>query len=213
MNLRDIFVDETAFLSFQDIVANTFTHGFSNPYSNNMMDKYRILYTIAHVPKSGVILELGTWHGGGTASLLYGTLDSGNALKVYTIDDFEVRYDIFGRTYNSLDKDLFVENMRALNIQVGKDVVLLEGHIEAILSAWKSTIADGVSLMLWDLGNCHPLKNILNYLDLLAPSGILLISDTFGYDFGTKNVGKQLCDIGYDEQFIKKGLYAYCKPT
>lgn len=145
-----------------------------------------IFYSYAREAGGGCIVELGTYRGRGSVALALGTRD-GNALKVYTIDDYIERKGWIGESYGSEDKGAFLVNVKAAGLE--EDITLLQMDILESADAYHELWEEGIGLLLWDTGVPDRIKGDFDaWKDYVVPGGVFLMKDAQGYCLGSDKI-------------------------
>lgn len=104
-------------------------------------------YEIARIaPSGGVIIEVGSYHGIGTAALWYGSED-GNKNRVIAIDPYLENFGWIGERYGPEDQLIWEKNMREAEIYPE----LIKGYSHELSQTWQLPL----SLVMIDI----PVKN------------------------------------------------------
>jgi len=151
--------------------------------------KTTAFYELARsAPPSGVIVELGSHHGIGTAALYYGSLD-GNRCPVIALDAFSPMHGWIGEPYGPEDMAIWLHNMREENIEV--DLYRMDAL--GALQEWKR----GISLLLHDLGCKKRMpKDVMDWEEHVILGGTIAMRDIDDYSMGTEAAIKNLLSTG-----------------
>lgn len=108
------------------------------------VEKVKTLFRLAYNCQQGSIVELGTYHGIGTAALCIGAELSATGLQVYTVDDFIDRKGWIGENYVPDDYDIFRNHMKNLELSP----ILIKLSARDAGTSWKMPIG----VLFWDCG-------------------------------------------------------------
>lgn len=134
------------------------------------IDKCRSLHHLASITPSGIIVELGTYHGIGAIALYYGSC-SGKNLGVFTVDDYVKKRGWAGEIYEFDDIRKAKGNFREANARVYQII----GDAESVGYAIGEV---KIGLLFWDTGSYNVIKDTENWIDKIIPGGFFVIHDT-----------------------------------
>ena len=161
--------------------------------------KCEFLFDLASHVESGVIVELGTYHGTGTIALCMGVEAVGkdDEIFVYTVDDYEPRTGWANEPYGPQDLDVFYRNIATANVN---PIPVHKTTLEA------ATIWDApVGLLFWDTGtisypgseNTAMMDDVLAWEKHVVKGGKIFLRDTFAGTFGHDKIVETLADKFY----------------
>lgn len=157
------------------------------PLNAHRIFKYNVLMSEASRVESGVIVELGTYHGAGAVALAIGTQLT-HKVPVYTIDDYSYKTGWAGEAYTNEDERIFKSKMFEYP---DLEIRFIKGNISNISLQWSRQIG----LLFWDLGCMdRMLADIWAWGRFIIPNGRVIIHDTFDFKLGTEDVLRELSD-------------------
>lgn len=167
-------------------------------------EKCTTFYNLAkQVPKDGVVVELGTFHGIGVSALTFGAND-GNQVAVFTIDSYTRKRGWAGEIYDSEDKHVFDKNMHYLGTAYQLQPLLLVGTFVDIAHTWDKRIP--IKLLVWDGGVTPLQEDFMCWERFLATGAKVALHDTQSGTLGSDKLCKILLDSGkYDDLHIMPG--------
>jgi hypothetical protein len=131
---------------------------------------------------TGMIVELGTYHGTGTIALARGTAKGFN-LPVVTIDDYQPKRGWINEPYGPEDKEVFHKNMKDAGLQFRTQQWMQS--FDSAVKGWKADI----SLLYWDPGMKNRCAHDFeNWSKFIVTDGIYIIKDTAHNDLGSASV-------------------------
>lgn len=145
------------------------------------LTKVKMLFNLAYNCQTGAIVELGTYHGLGTAALCIGAEMSATGLQVYTVDDFIDRTGWAGEQYRPDDCEIFKRHMKNLELSP----ILLRITAQEAGLAWKLPIG----ILFWDCGGKNGetmIDDVMLWEKHILDGGHLYLHDTVDSRFGSK---------------------------
>lgn len=151
--------------------------------------KTATLYELARLaPAGGVIVELGAYHGIGTAPLWYGTRD-GHRCDMYSVDAYTTMRGWANEPYEPEDQVVWETNIKAAKIHPK----LLRCDVHELSLHWTKSI----SLMVHDLGSKNRMpQDVMDWEDYVIIGGIIALRDIDDYSMGTEKAIKNLLATG-----------------
>lgn len=167
--------------------------------------KCRTLFRLAR-RSTGVILELGTFHGNGFIALSLGAKPE---QRVMTMDDYAPKKGWAGEIYGPKDREIFYKNCDKASV-VSR--LLLQSAKDGI-EFWKKFDFPQVGLLFWDLGQNNVAKTMNLWEPNIAPGGILAMHDTYTNLFGAADYIGKLCQEGLykDYEVMDGGVHVAVK--
>jgi predicted SAM-dependent methyltransferase len=149
--------------------------------------KTTTFYELARLaPAGGLIVELGSYHGIGTAALWYGAMD-GNRCNVVSVDAYADMRGWANEPYTPNDMSIWKENMQVAKI----NPELRRGDSEKMAQSWK----DPISLLVHDLGSKNRMpKDVIDWERHIIVGGSIALRDIDDYSMGT---GKAISNLMY----------------
>lgn len=154
--------------------------------------KSLLLYTLAREAINPII-ELGVYHGQGTIPLALGSRDGHNAV-IYPVDPFIQTSGWIGESYGPNDLDVFKANMLAMGLDHIKPVLKKS---EALSKQW----IQPYDLLFWDIGGERLIDDYLDWYELCAPGGLIVVKDTPDWKFGFVYVLEHALKNGFERAF------------
>lgn len=147
--------------------------------------KTTTFYELARLaPAGGSIVELGVYHGNGTAALWYGSRD-GHRCKVVAVDAFKTMKGWAGEPYEPEDKLIWEENMRRAKIYP----ILFQRDAKELSAIWNEPI----SLLVHDLGSMKRMpEDIMDWERHIIVGGSIALRDLDNYSMGTEKAVSNL---------------------
>ena len=151
--------------------------------------KTMTFYELARLaPKGGVIVELGSFHGVGTAALFYGSMD-GNDCPVYAVDAYKSMRGWANEPYEPEDAKIWQSNMK--NARINPTLVMKEASTAS--DEWNLPI----SLLVHDLGSKNRMPiDVLDWEEYVMVGGTIAMRDIDDYSMGTEQAVKNLLATG-----------------
>lgn len=151
--------------------------------------KTATLYELARLaPPIGVVVELGSYHGIGTAALWYGAMD-GNKGTVIAVDAYENMRGWANEPYTPADRQIWEKNM----IDAEINPILMIGDVTKLSYSWQTYI----SLLVHDLGTKNRMaQDVMNWEKYVLVGGIIALRDIDDYSMGTEKAIYNLMQTG-----------------
>ena len=140
-------------------------------------EKCWAFYHLAKEAHSGVIVELGAWHGFGATALWYGS-QAGYSVPVYTVDIFQENRGWANELYTREDHKVFWENVQMAKASPN----LVIGEFVDLAKDWDKPI----SLLVFD-GSSDMFLAISAWERHVVPGGVIALRDTAQQVLGSKN--------------------------
>ncbi|MEM6553069.1 MAG: class I SAM-dependent methyltransferase [Planctomycetota bacterium] len=161
--------------------------------SNLTQDEMILLYELATGVESGVIVEVGSFHGRSTAVLSYAVMEADT--PIYAIDPHEDNVGVYGGVFHAGDRRAFFENMIKTQAYRNVRLINLDSHVAA--AGWRPPIG-----LLW-LDGDHTLEgvrlDIEGWFPHLLPGAKIAFHDATDPDIGPHQVIPELLNKGYTE--------------
>ena len=149
------------------------------------------LTELASQVNSGVIVELGSFHGKGSIALA----KEANVL-VYSIDDFEEKHGWVGERYGPEDEEIFWDNINSAGLQ--SKIVHINMPFEEAAEQWQWDIG----LLYWDPGVVGRFRqDFKDWAYFVILGGIFIAKDTSSGHLGTFGLINELLRMGSWERF------------
>lgn len=151
--------------------------------------KTTVIYELAKsAPCNGVIVELGSYHGNGTAALWFGARD-GHRNKVIAVDAYKSMKGWIGEPYEPEDMEIWYKNIEKAKIYPS----LVQSDVQELSRRWKEPIA----LLVHDLGSKGRMpRDVLEWERHIVIGGIIAMRDIDDYSMGTDEAVKRLVATG-----------------
>ncbi len=151
--------------------------------------KTTTFYELARIaPPHGVIVELGAYHGIGTAALWYGARD-GHRCEVISIDAYKDIRGWAGEPYGANDREVWLKNISEEKIHPQ----LRCGDAHELSQTWDTPI----SLIIHDLGCKKRMpQDVLDWEQHVMVGGLFALRDIDDYSMGTEEAVRNLMSTG-----------------
>lgn len=151
--------------------------------------KTTVLYELAKsAPEGGSIVELGSYHGNGTAALWYGAQD-GNKNPVIAVDAYTEMRGWANEPYTEKDMDIWLDNMMEEEISAA----LFQGDVKKMSWSWEIPI----SLLVHDLGTKNRMPDdVMDWERYVIVGGVIALRDIDDYSMGTERAIFNLTQTG-----------------